>query len=131
MKACTLALLNGAKGQQIPDGAADLFQAGTKSTDVYKAIRTKHPALLATGAKGATMGQALARTESDLIVQVLLRLCDEKLGALPIHDALVTSASNARRVAEVMEGEALRALGCNLPVSIHRDLSASSLQVHV
>jgi len=118
MKACTLALLNGARGCQFPDGVAELFPAGTRPAEVYRAIRGRHPALQEAGAFGASLGHTLTRVESDLMVQVLLRLRREELGALPIHDALVTGASNARRVAEVMEGEALRALGCSLPVRV-------------
>lgn len=132
MKACTLALLNGAKGRQFPDGAADQFPAGTRPAQVYAAIRGRHPALQTAGAFGAALGHTLTRTESDLMVRLLLRLRREKLAALPIHDALVTPVSHAQGVAEVMQGEALRALGCNLPVRIYTQgqVSASGLHLH-
>jgi hypothetical protein len=120
MKACTLALLNGAKGRHFPDQAAELFAPGVKAGEVFKAIRGKHRELQRAGTFGGSVGHALTYLESGLMMRVLLRLRRDGLAALPIHDALVTSASNARRVTEIMEGEALRALGCHLPVLMRR-----------
>lgn len=124
MKACTLALLNGARGQQLPRDVLDkrLFPVGTKAATVYGSIRARHPALQRAGAFGSTLGHTLARADSDLMVKLLLRLKGEGIPALPIHDAVCVPRSRAQPVAVVMQDLAQELLGCELPATVRYGL---------
>ncbi|MEJ0087936.1 MAG: hypothetical protein WDO72_19890 [Pseudomonadota bacterium] len=122
-KKCTLSLLSGARGLHLPNDVQDscLFPPGTKAATVYASIRARHPALQAAGAFGSTLGNELARVDSDLMVKLLLRLKAAGVPALGIHDAVLVPRSRVDQVARVMVETARDMLGMELPVSVRTE----------
>jgi hypothetical protein len=64
------------------------------------------------------IGGELVRTESDLLITILLRLLQEGIVALPLHDAVLCAASRVETVARAMGEESERFLGFRLPVRV-------------
>ena len=86
--------------------------------DVYAAVRARHPALTDAGAFGCGLSNQLARQESDLIVELLRRLQAVDVHVLPVHDCIVTPASKAAFVLDLMQSTATEFLGVHLPVKL-------------
>ena len=63
---------------------------------------------------GTGIGHYLQFLESQLLVNVLLRLAQRKIVALPLHDCIVVQACQAERVASIMESTALVLIGNDL-----------------
>ena len=119
-KTCTTGLLHGLRGWQFPAETAAKFPPGTRPREVFARIRQRHPALQAGGAFGSLIGHQLARTESDLMVALLLRCRDVGLPAVGLHDALLVPTSKGEEAAALMESEATATLGCALPTLVRR-----------
>jgi len=91
---------------------------GWTAAKVRGAILLKHPGLeplLETG-----VGYELFFTESQIMVAILVRLIDEKIVALPMHDGLIAPISKKDRVRTVMEETAEEVVGFRLPTSEKR-----------
>ncbi len=117
-KSLTNAMLHGAKGRQFPADISARFPPGTKPTAVAAEIRARHSVLDGAGLLGSGIGHVLTRTESDLMVALLLRCRDLGLPALGVHDALLVPASRADQAREMMMGTAREKLGCVLPARV-------------
>jgi hypothetical protein len=65
-----------------------------------KLIRERHAAIADKFQTG--IGLRLQRTESDIMVAVLLRLKEMGIVALPIHDALLVADGNEQTAKEMM-----------------------------
>jgi hypothetical protein len=81
-----------------------------------RAIVAAHPSLRT--AIGTGVGHRLMRTESDILVRVLLRCAAAGVPALPLHDAVICAASAGGFLRGVMEEEGEEVSGARLPVSI-------------
>jgi hypothetical protein len=60
----------------------------------------------------------LQRTESDILVAVLLKLNALGITALPIHDAVLVARSHGETAQRIMEAEARKATGAKIPVKV-------------
>jgi len=69
--------------------------------DVKKAVWEKHAPIVPYF--GAGTGPRLMKLESDILVCVLLRLIDEGVGALPIHDAILVRQDQVMAAKAAME----------------------------
>ena len=76
-----------------PHGRSALFPKGTALRDVVDAIRIEHRPIAAMFEKG--VGHRLSFTESNILIDVLLRLFGQGITALPLHDSVLVAASNA------------------------------------
>jgi hypothetical protein len=94
-----------------------LFPEGTKPSEVVAAIKEWHSAI-ATEWFEKGRGLELHRLESDILIAVLLRLIDLKISALPIHDSVIVAGSNAATVQQIMQKEARRLAGADIPAKI-------------
>jgi hypothetical protein len=92
------------------------FPHGTKPSDAIRAIKQKHCAINHLFERGS--GYRFMRIESDLITAVTLGLFARGIVALSIHDAVLTQERHAIRVKAVMESEAKRLTGANIPADI-------------
>ena len=72
-----------------------------KVAEVIEAIEEAHPAIAYRLFQGEGLG--LQFTESEILVKVLLRLRDQGITALPVHDAIVVARSNAEKAKVAME----------------------------
>lgn len=63
-------------------------------------------------------GLSLQRTESDILVAVLLKLIARGITALPVHDAVLVARSHGETARRVMEAEARRVTGARIPARI-------------
>lgn len=83
---------------RMPKDAVDKFPPDTRFREVIEAVKDHHPAIAEHLFTGAIM--RLMRTESDILIAVLIELMDQGVAAaLPIHDSLLvpTSATAAAR----------------------------------
>ena len=71
-----------------------------KLADALRAITEVHPALSPLLFQGR--GLALMFTESEILVDALLRLLDKGIVALPVHDCLVVAESHIDAAREAM-----------------------------
>ncbi len=110
----------GGARQETRDEIRAHFPTGTKPEDIAGAIKHRHSRLTAAGGFESGLGGHLFRTESDLMVAILLECGARKLPALPVHDCCITPASRAVEAAALMQEIAKRALGVMLPVGITR-----------
>ncbi|MGY4306257.1 hypothetical protein ACVIJ6_003500 [Bradyrhizobium sp. USDA 4369] len=94
-----------------------LFPAGTKPSQVIAAIKARHEAV-AQEWFGRGRGLELHRLESDILVAVLLRLIDRRIGALPMHDSVIVARSDGEAAQSIMREEARRLVGVEIPVKI-------------
>jgi hypothetical protein len=109
---------------RFPKGVAELFTVEDQRKGfmrVFELVKTHHMAIAPLFGTG--IGHYLQFLESQLLVNVLLRLANEKIVALPLHDCVVIEARKAEKVAFIMETTALRLIGTDIPVSIKGDLS--------
>jgi len=84
-----------------PRNTSHLFTPATKLAGVIKSIQQAHPALDTFWFKGH--GFRWMFTESEILVQTLLKCVEEGIPALPIHDCLRVREKDARRAAAIME----------------------------
>ncbi|HWM47690.1 MAG TPA: hypothetical protein VNR11_12350 [Xanthobacteraceae bacterium] len=92
------------------------FPPGTKPSHEIQAIKCKHAPIAALFESGH--GHRFMRQESDLITVVVLALLKRGIIALPIHDAVLVAERHAAEARAVMENEAKRATGADIPASV-------------
>lgn len=92
----------------------DLLPEGWTAQRLQGAVTTHHPAIASM--LNANIGPTLANTESRILVAVLLRLLDEDIVALPLHDCLLVPASAKTAALAAMREESERIAGVTLPV---------------
>lgn len=100
---------------RLPRGTRKDFQ-GIVGTDAVSRIKEQHPGiahLFGSGAGGRIMG-----LESAAMTQALLRLIDQGITALPIHDALLAPISKTTQVKQAM-------------IDAYRDVTGGVAQVEV
>jgi hypothetical protein len=82
--------------------------------DIYRAFTNKHPILKKILAR-PKVGFQMAHIESDIMVDILLRLRWLGIVGLPIHDGLLVKQSQARAAGEILDQVTLERLGWILP----------------
>jgi hypothetical protein len=87
-----------------------------KYNDVYYAILRKHPNLRKVLGR-RKIGYEMARLESDIMVEILLRLKGLGIVGLSIHDGLMVRQSIATEAREVMAKVSAERLGFAIPTS--------------
>jgi hypothetical protein len=92
------------------------FPKGARVKHETTAIRERHKAIADWLECG--WGLRLQRTESDILVAVLLKLIALGITALPIHDAVLVAKSHAETAQRTMEAEARKATGAVIPAKI-------------
>ena len=81
-------------------------------------VLRRHAALAEAGGFGCELGMLGMRAESDIAVDVVLRLRDQGVPCLPIHDGFAVAASKADVLREAMVVAAVARLGVPLAVAI-------------
>lgn len=100
---------------RLPKDAKGLLPPKTTAAQVRRAILAAHPALapiLETG-----VGLRLMFLESQILIAALLRLTDQRITALPMHDGIMCPRSNAALVETAMQDAAEQIVGLRLPVA--------------
>ena len=92
------------------------FPAAMTAAAATTAVRRHHAPIA--GVFGSGIGFKLLRTESDIIVAVVLRLAGEGVTALPIHDAVVVRRSRAEQARRAMEDAFVNRTGFAAAVSV-------------
>jgi hypothetical protein len=92
------------------------FVKGAKIKDEVGAIREGHQAIA--GWFECGRGMRLQRTESDILVPVLLKLNALGITALPIHDSVLVARSRGESAQRIMEAEALKVTGEKIPAKV-------------
>jgi hypothetical protein len=92
------------------------FPKDAKVKDEVAAIRSRHQAIAAWFE--CNRGMDLQRTESDILVAVLLKLNALGITALPIHDAVLVARSHGETAKRIMEAEARKVTGAKIPVKV-------------
>ena len=99
MKKIVAARLNGAKGW--PEELRE-HSVGLTWSAAVASLKVAHPAIA--DIFDRDLGQELAFTESQILVSALLRLVDEDITALPLHDCVLVAASDeAAAVAAMLD----------------------------
>ena len=80
-------------------------------------VLTRHAALATAGGFGCELGMEGLRAESDIAVDVVLRLRDQGIACLPIHDGFAVAASKADQAMAAMIQAADAGLGVPLAVA--------------
>ena len=109
---------------RFPKGVAELFSIEDQRKgfkQVLELVKAHHAAI--TPLFGTGVGHYLQFLESQLLVNVLLGLANEKIVALPLHDCVVVEARKAEQATFVMEATALQLIGTDIPVSVKGGLS--------
>ena len=109
-KKLTNALLFAAKPMKSwPTETKDYFSSEVKLSAAIGAIKEKHAPIAAFFEQG--VGYHLMRIESDILIQILARLRDESIVALPLHDSVLVAKKFASRAKKLMEAEFKRRTG--------------------
>jgi len=85
---------------RMPKGTRQLFPKGATIGSITSAIENRHPAIRHLFYKG--IGHRDQFTESQIMVDLLLRLMDEGVVALQLHNAVLVAESKARKTEVVM-----------------------------
>jgi len=85
-----------------------------KYMDVYTAITRKHPKLKKVLAR-RMIGYQMARLESDIMMDVLLRLKERAIHGLSIHDGLMVAQSQVGAAREILDQVTFERLGFSIP----------------
>ena len=102
--------------QRLPKGSAGLLPEGCTGRTIRAAILERHAPVA--GQLEAGIGPTLTRNESDILIEVLLRLIELGVPALPLHDAVLVERRHAKMVAEVMGEVSSEQTGWELPVDV-------------
>lgn len=81
----------------------------------FKAMAVKHPAIAPLFGTG--MWFSFAYTESQIMVDILLKLVALGIPALPLHDGLMVGRSHGDVAAQVMRDVSFKHLGVEIPVA--------------
>ena len=103
VKAITQALINGSKGGKpeliaLPAGLS--FRPRFKRAEVRSMIEEKHT--LIADAFGTGAGLRLQRSDSDLALEIVTKLKEQNVVALPIHDSFLVRKVDRFRVGAIM-----------------------------
>ncbi|MBU0583454.1 MAG: hypothetical protein KKB66_13145 [Alphaproteobacteria bacterium] len=101
----------------------ELLPDGWTRERLMGAIRDHHPAI--SPLLGADIAPSLTRTESDIMVDVLLRLAFRGVAVLPIHDGLCVGVSHKVAAIRTMQDVSEMHTGWVLPVEEKRSDPAS------
>jgi hypothetical protein len=104
---------NGPLRRLSPD-LAKLLPAGWTGRKLHAAIAERHSAIAPL--LGTNIGPRFQRLESDIAVDVMLRLAAEGVVALPLHDAFLCPASKLDSTVKAMQEVSRHHLGRVLPV---------------
>ncbi|WP_421697551.1 hypothetical protein [Ancylobacter sp.] len=96
--------------------ASERLPAGWTVKRTRAAILDRHPALAS--CLGSGIGLKLMHMESEILVAVLMEMVRRGVVGLGIHDGLLTQASKAAEVRQIMEKTALVKAGAEIPVSV-------------
>ncbi len=97
VKKILAARLNGAKDW--PEELRE-YRKGLPWRAVVTSLKAAHPPIAAVF--DMDMGQQMAFTESEILVDALLRLIDQDVTALPLHDCVLVAASDERAAVEAL-----------------------------
>jgi hypothetical protein len=105
--------------RKAPQGFPDKLPSGWTWLRLTELITATYPALTsALQASGSIpLALRLQRTEADVIVRALLDCHAHGIAALPLHDALITPASQVQDAATILRRASKQVSGCELPVS--------------
>jgi hypothetical protein len=101
---------------RFPKGSKELLPKGCSAWSIREDILARHSAIREQFETGAAL--SLMRTESDILVAVLLRLIDREIIALPMHDGLMVRWDCAETAAATMREVSLELTGFELPVKM-------------
>jgi hypothetical protein len=90
------------------------FPKKFKYEHVFNAIKRKHPKLKKVLAR-LMIGYQMARLESDIMVNILLRLKERGIVGLPIHDGLMVAQSQACAARKILDEVTQERLGFVIP----------------
>lgn len=96
----TSAINVGKDQARLPKGAREIIPAKFKLKEVMELVRTHHQPIahfLGTG-----HGLRAMRKESNLLMDILLRLKEQEIVALPIHDAVIVPSARKEQVRTIM-----------------------------
>jgi hypothetical protein len=117
VKALFNAMLNARRElRRYPDGIGPI--AGLSCHQVVKLIRERHAPIADNFQTG--VGLKLQRTESDILIAVLLRLKDLGIVGLPIHDALLVAEGNEQTAKQMMLEIFREQLGFEAKIELRR-----------
>lgn len=111
-----------------PRGSRERLPKGVSAAKLREAVLRRHAAIA--DIFEADAGRRFQRTESDIIVAVLLRLLDGGIVALPMHDGLMVRKDRAAVAGKVMEEVSREALGYALEVTIGESHSNNILKTN-
>lgn len=86
---------------RFPKGINSLFPKNTRFKEVADAIEKEHPRIAHMFYTG--IGHYLQFMESQILVEVILKLIENNITALPIHDAVLVSEIHVYKSKQVME----------------------------
>lgn len=115
MAAASFHANEGKRMKRWPEGCAPLFPEGSTVRAMLTAIELAHPGLVPVLYRG--LGHQTMRTESDILVKVLLSLQALGVTALPIHDAVIVARSHVETTEEVMKEVFREMTGQEIPVT--------------
>lgn len=92
--------------------------AGIGAAQARDLVLQRHAALAAAGGFGCELGMEAMRAESDIAVDVVLRLRNLGVPCLPIHDGFAVPASKADAAQNAMMDAAAARIGTRLAVAI-------------
>lgn len=98
-----------------PQRCARLFPKGTSRDEVIDLLRRHHAPVA--DYFGSLVGFELQRTESDILVAILLACFDRSIIVLPIHDAVLAPASRVEEVEMIMLEVFSAMTGANASIS--------------
>lgn len=86
-----------------PKGAREHFPEGTKLRDAIEMLERKHAPIARLFGTG--LGFQLMKAESDILIRVISHLFEQRIPALPLHDAVLVARSHAKIAQEAMQDE--------------------------
>jgi hypothetical protein len=99
-----------------PMGTKDMLPPALSAQDIVSLIKEAHPAIAYL--LGTEVGHTAQFIESQVMVRVLLRLREECIAALPIHDGLVVPSEAEDRAKAIMKDVFEDEVGVQCPVSV-------------
>ena len=102
IKKCIQAIINSPKiPSKVPKGTRKLLPARCSMSDILRAVQLKHSLIYFW--MTSDIGMELFRKESDILVDVLLKLKGKGIVALPIHDAVIVKEEDKQETIIVMK----------------------------
>jgi hypothetical protein len=92
--------------------------SGLTAMQAREVVLTHHAPLTAAGGFGCELGMEAMRAESDIAVDVVLKLNAQGITCLPVHDGFCVPASKAEETRVAMAAAAVSRLGVSLAVAM-------------